>query len=60
MLKKPDYFFLAAALLDFFLANFLLLSGLRDEAIFVSIWVPANIILGIYFRNVSSITPHQN
>jgi hypothetical protein len=57
MIKKYDYLFLLATLISFVLANFLLLTGKTDEAFFVSLWVPTNLVLGIYFRNIATTNP---
>lgn len=57
MFKKSDYFFLAAALVAFGLANILLVSGYKPEALFVSLWVPMNIILGMYFKSIGAEPP---
>jgi hypothetical protein len=59
MFKTSDYFFLAAALIAFGLANYLLVSGFKAEALFVSLWVPMNIVLGMYFKNIGSEPPME-
>lgn len=70
MFKKYDWFFFAATLISFLLANYLLLASsgatsaeekklMLDSAFFVSLWVPTNLILGIYFRNIATTAPTQ-
>jgi hypothetical protein len=34
--------------------------SLLDSAFFVSLWVPTNLILGIYFRNIATTAPIQS
>ncbi|MDX2127735.1 MAG: hypothetical protein SFU91_01720 [Chloroherpetonaceae bacterium] len=60
MIKKYDYLFLLATLVSFLLANYLLLTGKTDEAFFVSLWVPTNLVLGIYFRNIATTKPQNS
>lgn len=52
--RTSDYFFLAAALVAFLLANYLWFYGDKEYGLFVSIWVPSNLVLGLYFRVISS------
>jgi hypothetical protein len=54
MFRTSDFFFFASSLVAFVLANYLLLSGNKEEAVFVSLWVPTNLVLGIYFRNIAT------
>lgn len=54
MFKNSDYLFLLSAVVAFALANYLLLNGRPEDGAFVSLWVPANLIIGLYFRNVST------
>lgn len=65
MFKKYDWFFFAATFISFLLANYLLIRStgaisqdekkmMLDSAFFVSLWVPTNLILGIYFRNIAT------
>jgi hypothetical protein len=54
MFKKYDILFFLATLISFVLANYLLIQGQKEEAGFVSLWVPTNLILGIYFRNIAT------
>jgi hypothetical protein len=71
MFKKYDWLFFAATLISFLLANYLLImsvgatseeekKSLLDSAFFVSLWVPTNLILGIYFRNIATTVPIQS
>lgn len=52
--RMSDYFFLASALVAFLFANYLWFYVNKDYAIFVGIWVPSNLALGLYFRILSS------
>jgi hypothetical protein len=40
-MKKPDFFFLAAAFLSMLFSIYLWFSGMREEGIYVGIWVPS-------------------
>lgn len=59
MLRRSDIFFMLSALVAFVLANVLLLSGKFNEALFVSLWVPTNLVMGIYFRNIATTMPKE-
>ena len=50
MLKKSHYFILFAAFLSFLLSVYLFFMGQEMEGIFVGIWVPSILSLGIYTR----------
>jgi len=52
--RTSDFFFLASALVAFLLANYLWFSEFQDYGIFVGIWVPSNLILGLYFRTMGT------
>jgi len=52
--RTSDYFFLASALIAFLLANYLWFNGYQDYGIFVGIWVPSNLILGLFFRTIGT------
>ena len=52
--RTSDYFFLASALVAFLLANYLWFNAYQEYGIFVGIWVPSNLILGLYFRTMST------
>lgn len=71
MFKKYDWLFFAATLISFLLANYLLIASsgaasaeekklMLDSAFFVSLWVPTNLILGIYFRNIATTSPTKS
>lgn len=49
-----DHLILAAALLSFLFSVSLWFSGMRDEGLFVGIWVPSILSLGAYFRLAAS------
>ena len=48
MLKQSHYFILTAAFLSFLLSVYLFFTGQQMEGIFVGIWVPSILSLGIY------------
>ena len=50
MLKANDYLLLAAAILSFMFSVYLWFSGLRDEGMFVGIWVPSILAFGGYMK----------
>jgi hypothetical protein len=50
MFEKSDYFVLVAAFLSFLLSVSLWFTGQRDEGVFVGIWVPSILALGIFVR----------
>ncbi len=55
MNKKPffipsDYLFLGAAFASFLFSIFLWFTSSKDQGVFVGLWVPSIISLGIYFR----------
>ncbi|WP_165779061.1 hypothetical protein [Rhodohalobacter barkolensis] len=50
MLKRSDYFILAAALISMILSIFLWFSGNQDAGLFVGIWVPSILGFGAYFK----------
>lgn len=50
MLKLPDYLLLLAAFLSFLFSIYLWFTGLRDEGIFVGIWVPSILSFGGYMK----------
>lgn len=59
MLRRSDIFFMLSALIAFVLANVLLIDGKFNEALFVSLWVPTNLVMGIYFRNIATTAPKE-
>lgn len=50
MLKRSDYFILAAALVSMILSIFLWFLGNQDAGLFVGIWVPSILGFGAYFK----------
>jgi len=50
MLKKSDYFILAAALISMMLSISLWFGGQQDAGLFVGIWVPSILGFGAYFK----------
>lgn len=49
-MMKSRYFFIGAAFLSFLLSvGIWFISGNKDQAIFVGIWVPSILTLGRYF-----------
>jgi hypothetical protein len=52
MYRPSDFLLLAAALLAFAFSVFLWFSGRREEGLFVAVWVPSVLGLGIYVNLV--------
>jgi len=52
--KTSDYFFFASAGVAFILSNYLWFYVNQDYGLFVAIWIPSNLILGLYFRIMST------
>lgn len=50
MLKKSDYFILAAALVSMVLSIALWFTVDQDAGLFVAIWVPSILGFGAYFK----------
>ena len=55
MNKKPffitsDYLFLGAAFASFLFSIFLWFMSSKEQGLFVGLWVPSIISLGVYFR----------
>jgi ABC-type multidrug transport system permease subunit len=50
MLKVYDYLLLAAAFASFLFSVYLWFTGLRDEGLFVGIWVPSILAFGGYMK----------
>ncbi len=48
--KTSDYFIIAAALISMAVSIALWFSGSREEGVYVGIWVPSILALGIYFK----------
>lgn len=45
-----DYLFLGSAFMSFLLSVALWFGGNKDQGVFVGLWVPSIISLGVYFR----------
>lgn len=54
--KMSDYFVLAAALISFIVSVYIWFSGMREEGLFIGIWVPSILAFGIYFKLSSIIS----
>jgi len=54
MIKRADIFFLISAIIAFIFANYLWFSGDVKSGFFVSLWVPSNLILVVYFRKLGA------
>jgi hypothetical protein len=52
MYRLTDYLLLAAALASFAVSVYLWFSGNREEGLFVAVWVPSVLGLGIYVNSV--------
>ena len=50
--KKSDYFLLSAVFISFCLSIGLWFSGFKDEGLYVGIWVPSILALGIYLKQI--------
>ncbi len=50
MFNKSDVFILAATALSFFLSVYLWYTGNKESGLFVGLWVPSIIGVGIYFK----------
>lgn len=48
--KTSDYIFFIAALLSLMLSVVLWFTGNREEGVFVGLWVPSILILGVYAK----------
>ncbi|MEM9556247.1 MAG: hypothetical protein AAGC60_18465 [Acidobacteriota bacterium] len=53
MFKRKDYLLLVAVFISFLFSVGLWFSGLRDEGVFVGIWVPSILGFGIYIELMS-------
>ena len=53
MFKKSDVFILAATTLSFLLSVYLWFAGDKESGLFVGLWVPSIIGVGIYVKLVS-------
>jgi hypothetical protein len=52
MYRPSDFIVLAAALVSFVFSVFLWFTGYREEGLFVAVWVPSVLGLGIYVNTV--------
>lgn len=52
VMKKSDFFFLAAALVTLILSMYLWFSGDKEGGLFIALWVPSLIGFGIYLKLV--------
>jgi hypothetical protein len=50
MLKRSDYFILAAALISMILSIYLWFGVDRESGLFVGLWVPSILGFGAYFK----------
>jgi hypothetical protein len=50
VLKRNDYFILAATFISFVFSVSLWFLGRRDEGVFVGIWVPSILAFGVYLK----------
>jgi len=58
MVKGKDYATLAAAFLSFLLSVSLWFSGNKESGLFVGLWVPSIIGIGIYFKLMAGGSNH--
>lgn len=50
--KKSDYLLLLAVFISFIISIALWFSGYKDEGLYVGIWVPSILALGIYLKQI--------
>ena len=50
--KKSDYLLLLAVFISFIISVALWFSGYKDEGLYVGIWVPSILALGIYLKQI--------
>jgi hypothetical protein len=58
MLKKSDYFILTSVLISFLFSIYLWFTGYKDAGLFVGIWVPSILSLGVYLKTISKGDQH--
>jgi hypothetical protein len=58
MFKKSDYYILSAAIISLILSIALWFTGNKDTGLFVGLWVPSIIGLGIYLKVISGGNNH--
>ncbi|MFN2322295.1 MAG: hypothetical protein ABR510_04990 [Trueperaceae bacterium] len=49
-MKTADLFLIAAAFLSFLFSVYLWFQGMREEGVFVGLWVPSILALGAFLR----------
>ncbi|MBC8042804.1 MAG: hypothetical protein IAF08_05090 [Rhizobacter sp.] len=53
MFKKSDIFFLSATLISFLFATYVFFTNAdKTVAVFIGLWIPSILALGIYFRTL--------
>ena len=50
--KKSDYLLLLAVFISFVISIALWFSGYKDEGLYVGIWVPSILALGVYLKQI--------
>ena len=50
--KKSDYLLLLAVFISFAISVALWFSGYKDEGLYVGIWVPSILALGVYLKQI--------
>ena len=50
--KKSDYLLLLAVFISYIISVALWFSGYKDEGLYVGIWVPSILALGIYLKQI--------
>ncbi len=50
--KKSDYLLLLAVFISFIISIALWFSGYKDEGLYVGIWVPSILALGVYLKQI--------
>ena len=50
--KKSDYLLLLADFISFIISVALWFSGYKDEGLYVGIWVPSILALGVYLKQI--------
>ena len=50
--KKSDFLLLLAVFISFIISVALWFSGYKDEGLYVGIWVPSILALGVYLKQI--------
>ena len=50
--KKSDFLLLLAVFISFIISIALWFSGYKDEGLYVGIWVPSILALGVYLKQI--------